>query len=156
MKIVVLLYGLFPENCSEISRFVLFVDKETSKNQDVPIIKNRYVCKNSRSIIRVFCWTSAWNHTFCSFFIKNRLKQHAVPIIKNRYVLWKVSLYCIGFSLKICLKSHDLVFFGTKNRLKNKMYLWYKTVTFWKICHSIIRGFAWKSAWILTFCSFFD
>ena len=43
MKMVVLLYWLFPENWSEISRFVLFLDKKRSKKQDVSIIKNRYV-----------------------------------------------------------------------------------------------------------------
>ena len=42
-RIVVLVNGVFAENWSEISRFVLFLDKKTSKKQDVPIIKNRYV-----------------------------------------------------------------------------------------------------------------
>ena len=43
MKIVVLLYGFFPENWSEVTRFILFLDKKRLKKHDVSIIKYRYV-----------------------------------------------------------------------------------------------------------------
>ena len=104
--------------------------------------------------MRVFSWKSDWNLTFCSFFVQKPVKITRCTFHKKplRFVKSAVVLYWVFPENRFEISR--FVFFSTKNRLKHKMYLAYETATVWKNCSSIIRGFAWKLAWNLTFCSF--
>ena len=72
--------------------------------------------KNVCSIIRVFSWKLAWNLMFFSFFVQKSVKKHAVLSLKKHDVLWKLSVYYIGFSMTFGLKklTFDLFLFWQK------------------------------------------
>ena len=111
--------------------------------------------KNCCSIIRVFSLKSVWNLTFCSFLVQKPVKKtrctwHKKPLRFVKFVLLLYWLFPKNWS-----EISRFVLLLTKKHPKNKMYLSCKTVTFWKNCPSIIRGFAWKPAWNLTSCSLF-
>ena len=112
-------------------------------------------CENCRSIISGFHWNYVWNITFWSIFGEKTHKKHDALSWKNRYDLWKLPFYDKGFSLKLCLKSHVLLYFWRKKHTKNTMHVAEKNVTFYENCRSIIRGFHWNHVWNLTFCSIF-
>ena len=92
---------------------------------------------------------------FVLFLAKKTQKRNDAPSWKNRYILWKLSFYYKRFSLKLCLKSHVLLYFWRKKHTKNTMHVAEKNVTFCENCRSIIRGFHWNYVWNLTFCSIF-
>ena len=56
-KKVTLLYGLFAQILSEISPFVLILDKKQQNKDDVPRIKNVTFCENCPCVIWGF-WSN--------------------------------------------------------------------------------------------------
>ena len=120
MKFVPVLYGGFAQYSSKISPLVLF----------------KFISKIS---------------TFILFFHEKRQKNDDVPLIKKRYILWKLSLYNMGFLLYFCLKFH-ILFFLTLSKFSRFGYVpSIKNVTF---CEKF--RFAQLMPEISPFVQFFD
>ena len=74
-KLVALVQGVFAENWSEISPFVLFLDKKQLKKDCILGGKNVSFFQNCASGTGGFCWKMVWNLTFSSFFGQKTTKK---------------------------------------------------------------------------------
>ena len=135
-KIVVLVQGVFAENSSEISPFVLFLDKKQLKKEYVLGRKKRYFFSKLSLWYRGVLLKIGLN-PFVLFLDKKQLKKDYVLVVKKRYIFSKLSFWYRGFLLKIGPKSHLLFFF----RLKKDYVLGGQKRSFFQNCRSDTGGF---------------
>ena len=116
-----------------LKSYLCLLLSKNNKNTMYPSKKTVTFYYNCRFFADGFFWRSVWNLPFCPFFDQKTTKKTQQTLQKNRYVFRKLMFFWRRFPLKICLKSHLLLFFccqkTTKKArctlLKNLYVLWF-------------------------------